>query len=151
MKNSFGARPKTSRALCAHCPRPCPPFRDTFGVELLSAGVPIERVSVLLGHQGVRVTEKHYNPGVRSRQAQLEADRAWSNDPMVLVEAKVTRRLRAQHEGKNWCPRWESYPVRPLKASKLFILRDASVQARLVALGSSQRGPETGLAHLRPA
>jgi integrase/recombinase XerD len=34
-------------------------FRDTFAVELLLAGVPIERVSVLLGHQSVRITEKH--------------------------------------------------------------------------------------------
>jgi site-specific recombinase XerD len=33
-------------------------FRDTMAVELLLAGVPIERVSVLLGHQSVRVTEK---------------------------------------------------------------------------------------------
>ncbi len=31
-------------------------FRDTFAVELLLAGVPIERVSVLLGHQSVRIT-----------------------------------------------------------------------------------------------
>jgi len=30
-------------------------FRDTFAVELLLSGVPIERVSVLLGHQSVRV------------------------------------------------------------------------------------------------
>jgi integrase len=37
-------------------------FRETFGVELLLAGIPIERVSVLLGHQSVKVTEKHYNP-----------------------------------------------------------------------------------------
>ena len=37
-------------------------FRDTFAVELLLAGVPIERASVLLGHQSVRITEKHYNP-----------------------------------------------------------------------------------------
>jgi integrase len=43
-------------------------LRDTFAVELLLAGVPIERVSVLLGHQSVRVAEKHYNPWVRSRQ-----------------------------------------------------------------------------------
>jgi len=57
-------------------------FRDTFAVELLLAGVPIERVSVLLGHQSVRITEKHYNPWVRSRQEQLEADvrNAWAND-----------------------------------------------------------------------
>jgi integrase/recombinase XerD len=33
-------------------------FRDTFAVELLLAGVPIERVSILLGHQSVRITEK---------------------------------------------------------------------------------------------
>jgi integrase/recombinase XerD len=41
-------------------------LRDTFAVELLLAGVPIERVSILLGHQSVSVTEKHYNPWVRS-------------------------------------------------------------------------------------
>lgn len=60
-------------------------FRDTFAVELLLAGVPIERVSILLGHQSVRVTEKHYNPWVRSRQEQLEADvaSAWSRDPVL--------------------------------------------------------------------
>ena len=54
-------------------------FRDTFSVELLLAGVPIERVSILLGHQGVRITEKHYAPWVRERQEQLEADvrRTW--------------------------------------------------------------------------
>ena len=51
-------------------------FRDTFAVELLLAGVPLERVSVLLGHQSVRVTEKHYAPWTRSRQDQLEADMA---------------------------------------------------------------------------
>ena len=49
-------------------------FRDTFAVELLLAGVPIERVSILLGHQSVRITEKHYAPWVRARQEQLEAD-----------------------------------------------------------------------------
>jgi len=47
-------------------------FKTRSPVELLLAGVPIERVSVLLGHQTVRITEKHYNPRVRSRHAQLE-------------------------------------------------------------------------------
>jgi len=62
-------------------------FRDTFAVELLLAGVPIERVSILLGHQSVRVTEKHYNPWVRSRQEQLEADvrNAWANDATLKI------------------------------------------------------------------
>ncbi len=60
-------------------------FRDTFAVELLLAGVPIERVAILLGHQSVRVTERHYNPWVRSRQEQLEADvaSAWKLDPVL--------------------------------------------------------------------
>jgi integrase/recombinase XerD len=69
-------------------------FRDTFAVELLLAGVPIERVSILLGHQSVRITEKHYAPWVRSRQEQLEADlvSAWSRDPLVLLQSGVHQR-----------------------------------------------------------
>jgi integrase/recombinase XerD len=54
-------------------------FRDTFAVELFKAGVPMERVSVLLGHSSIKVTERHYSPWVRARQEQLEADvrRTW--------------------------------------------------------------------------
>jgi integrase/recombinase XerD len=65
-------------------------LRDTFAVGLLMAGVPIERVAVLLGHQSVRVTEKHYNPWVRSRQEQLEADvrNAWANEPPIIEGTK---------------------------------------------------------------
>jgi site-specific recombinase XerD len=47
-------------------------LRDTFAVELLLAGVPLEKVSKLLGHKSVRVTEKHYAPWVKKRIAQLE-------------------------------------------------------------------------------
>ena len=67
-------------------------FRDTFAVELLLAGVPLERVSVLLGHQSVRITERHYSPWVRSRQEQLEQDlqRAWDQDPVALMQTKGT-------------------------------------------------------------
>lgn len=68
-------------------------LRDTYAVELLLAGVPIERVSALLGHRSVRITEVHYAPWVRSRQDQLEADlaNAWSRDPFLLLQAKGTR------------------------------------------------------------
>lgn len=73
-------------------------FRDTFGVALLLAGIPIDRVSILLGHQSVKVTEKHYNPWVRARQEQLEADleSAWSRDPIVLLETKGTQGVRGR-------------------------------------------------------
>jgi len=37
-------------------------------------GVPVERVSILLGDQSARITEKHYAPCVRARQEHLEAD-----------------------------------------------------------------------------
>ncbi len=54
-------------------------FRDTFSVNLLNAGVPLETVSVLLGHSNSRVTAKHYNPWVKSRQVALESEiqKAW--------------------------------------------------------------------------
>jgi integrase len=78
-------------------------FRDTFAVELLLAGVPIERVSVLLGHQSVRVTEKHYNPWVRSRQEQLEADvrRTWANDSILVSKMAGTKRVQFRPERVN--------------------------------------------------
>ena len=48
----------------------------------------MERVSILLGHSSVKITERHYAPWVQARQAQLEADvtRAWRNDPIAQVE-----------------------------------------------------------------
>lgn len=67
-------------------------FRDTFAVELLLTGIPLERLSVLLGHQSVRITERSYSPWVRSRQEQLEQDlrQAWSADPVALMQTKGT-------------------------------------------------------------
>ena len=63
-------------------------FRDTLAVELLLDGVPIERVSVLLGHSSVKITERHYAPWVQARQVQLESDlvQAWRNDPIAQAE-----------------------------------------------------------------
>lgn len=61
-------------------------FRHTFSVEMLLAGVPIERVAVLLGHRTVRTTEKYYSAWVTERQTRLEAEvkDAWTR--MVLPE-----------------------------------------------------------------
>jgi integrase/recombinase XerD len=71
-------------------------FRDTFSVELLQAGVPIERVSVLLGHRSVQITERHYNAWTRARQEQAEADvrRTWGEVP---PETKGTREVREEN------------------------------------------------------
>jgi len=73
-------------------------LRDTFAVELLLASVPLDRVSVLLGHSSVRITERHYAPWTRSRQEQIEADlkAAWSNDPVVLTDGKGTPELQGK-------------------------------------------------------
>lgn len=73
-------------------------FRDTLAVELLLQDVPMERVSILLGHSSIKVTEKHYAPWVHARQAQLEADlvRAWRNDPVAQMET-----LRSEQTSEN--------------------------------------------------
>jgi len=78
-------------------------LRDTFAVELLLAGVPIERVSVLLGHQSIRITEKHYSPWTRSRQEQIEAvlAAAWKQDP-ALVSTNSTSQVRRQKATINY-------------------------------------------------
>lgn len=47
-------------------------FRDTFAVSLLEAGASLENVRILLCHQSIRVTQKHYNPWVKSRQDALD-------------------------------------------------------------------------------
>jgi integrase/recombinase XerD len=47
-------------------------LRDTFAVELLLKKVSIKTVSMLLGHKNIMVTERHYNPWVKSRQTALE-------------------------------------------------------------------------------
>lgn len=78
-------------------------FRDTFAVELLLAGVPIERVSVLLGHSSVKITEKHYAPWVRSRQEQLEADvaKSWAMDPSAHSQTNSTQEVHEKKETVN--------------------------------------------------
>lgn len=55
-------------------------LRDTFAVENLLAGIPLDQVSLLLGHSSIKTTEKHYSPFVQARQDQLIASvkQAWS-------------------------------------------------------------------------
>jgi integrase len=48
-------------------------LRDTFSVDLLQKGVPLEEVSKLLGHSSTKVTEKHYAPWIKGRQDRLDS------------------------------------------------------------------------------
>jgi integrase/recombinase XerD len=47
-------------------------LRDTFAVDLLQKGVPLEEVSKLLGHESIRTTEKSYAKWVKGRQDRLD-------------------------------------------------------------------------------
>ena len=46
-------------------------LRDTFAVEALLAGVPMDQVSLLLGHSSIKTTERSYAPFVKARREQL--------------------------------------------------------------------------------
>jgi integrase len=56
-------------------------LRDTFAVEYLLAGMPLDEVSRLLGHSSVTITQRHYAPWVLERQQRLAANQrtAWIN------------------------------------------------------------------------
>jgi integrase len=71
-------------------------FRDTFAVELLKSGTPMEDVSILLGHSSIKVTEKHYAPWVSARQNRLDQhmEKALENDPLAMAARKTPTLLR---------------------------------------------------------
>ncbi|HMG88183.1 MAG TPA: tyrosine-type recombinase/integrase [Terracidiphilus sp.] len=48
-------------------------LRDTFAVDLLTKGVPLEEVSKLLGHESIKTTEKHYARWIKGRQDRLDS------------------------------------------------------------------------------
>lgn len=48
-------------------------LRDTFAVDLLQKGVPLEEVSKALGHESIKTTERSYAKWVKGRQDRLTA------------------------------------------------------------------------------
>jgi integrase/recombinase XerD len=47
-------------------------LRDTFAVDLLCKGIPLEEVSKLLGHESIKTTERHYAKWIKGRQDRLD-------------------------------------------------------------------------------
>lgn len=72
-------------------------FRDTFAVELLTEGADIRTVQMLLGHESVRTTEKHYAHFVAAHQALLDSAAARLNfqpKPAALLVVQSGKRRR---------------------------------------------------------
>jgi len=70
-RSAFGKQTKFT----PHC------LRDTAACEWLTAGIPMEEVSKLLGHSSIKTTEKHYSAWAQARQDRLDSlvVAAWEN------------------------------------------------------------------------
>jgi integrase/recombinase XerD len=77
-------------------------FRDTFAVEQLLSGTPIDQVSALLGHSSIKITERHYAPWVKARQDQMEGNviRSWELDPLVVQQPPSRTKGTPEVHGK---------------------------------------------------
>lgn len=78
-------------------------LRDTFAVEMLAKGIPLEKVSKMLGHDNLKTTEKHYAPWVKSRQDELISvvTATWGNQkPDPALTFKVGDAFRCSECGK---------------------------------------------------
>jgi len=62
-------------------------LRHTFAKNLLLNEVPLETVSLLLGHKKLAITEKHYARFVPERQALIEAQvrKSWAHQEMRIL------------------------------------------------------------------
>jgi integrase/recombinase XerD len=65
-------------------------LRDTFAVDLLLQGMPLEDVSYLLTHDSVKMTEKYYAPWVNARREKVHGDLQQALERMGAEFAVVT-------------------------------------------------------------
>ncbi len=70
-------------------------FRDTFAKRLLDQDVPLRTVSLLLGHQNIRTTERYYAQFVRSQQRLLDAAVRMLPAPELLPVLDDSRRAES--------------------------------------------------------
>jgi site-specific recombinase XerD len=68
-------------------------LRDTFAVDLLQKGIPMEEVSKLLGHESIKTTEKHYAKWVKGRQDRLDSlvTATWAHTTTTATPRKRTK------------------------------------------------------------
>jgi len=70
-------------------------LRDTFAVDLLEKGVPLEEVSKLLGHESIKTTERHYSKWMKGRQDRLDSlvTNSWKKRRGVIKVGKKPSHL----------------------------------------------------------
>lgn len=76
-------------------------LRDTYAVEMLNAGVPMEKVSKLLGHKTIASTERYYAKWVPSRLRLLEDEAVAAMRRMGVTVSPRARRLGSR-SGRSW-------------------------------------------------
>ena len=93
-------------------------LRDTFAVEYLLAGMPLDEVSRLLGHSSVTITQRHYAPWVLERQQRLTANQraAWAN---MGVDDKGHRARSPQTAGRRQPHHKTHLRTRPPRLSRI--------------------------------
>jgi integrase/recombinase XerD len=72
-------------------------LRDTFAVDLLQKGVPLEEVSKLLGHESIKTTERHYAKWIKSRQDRLDSlvTGTWGRKALLSAGGQIGPEKRA--------------------------------------------------------